>query len=92
MKIAVVGGGLAGLAALSAIAVALVRALRAHRETGCAPGLGCAVAAVAFFVHGSLDYFFEFTPLYGLFWMTLGLTAAFEREPPASPAPPGSRS
>ena len=76
--------GVAGLVALSAIAVALLRALRAHWRSGCVAGLGCAVAAMAFFVHGALDYFFEFTPLYGLFWVTLGLSAAFETEPRAS--------
>jgi hypothetical protein len=78
--------GLAGLVALAAIAVALLRSLRRHWEAGCVAGLGAAVAALTFFVHGLLDYFFEFTPLVGLFWVTLGLTAAFERELPGSPA------
>jgi hypothetical protein len=82
--------GLAGLAALAVIAVALFRSLRRHWEAGCVAGLGVAVAALTFFVHGLLDYFFEFTPLVGLFWVTLGLTAAFEREPPGSPALPRS--
>jgi O-Antigen ligase len=82
--------GLAGLAALVALAVALARALRRHAEARSLAGLGCAVAAAVFFVHGLLDYFFEFTPLFGLFWVTLGLTAAFEQEARASPAPPGS--
>ena len=75
--------GLAGVAGLAGLAVALLRALRRHWVSGCIPGLGCAVAALAFFVHGLLDYFFEFTPLYGLFWVALGLTAAFEPAPPA---------
>jgi O-Antigen ligase len=82
--------GLAGLAALVALAVALARALRRHAEARSLAGLGCAAAAAAFFVHGLLDYFFEFTPLFGLFWVTLGLTAAFEQGARASPAPPGS--
>jgi hypothetical protein len=82
--------GLVGLAALAGLAVALLRALRRHWVSGCVVGLGCAVAAVTFFVHGLLDYFFEFTPLYGLFWVTLGLTAAFERGSAGSRAPPGS--
>jgi len=82
--------GLAGLAALAGLAVALLRSLRRHWLSGCFAGLGCAVAGVAFFVHGLLDYFFEFTPLFGLFWVTLGLTAAFEPELPASRASPGS--
>jgi len=82
--------GLAGLASLGAIAVALLRSLRRHRGSGCVAGFGCAVAAGAFFVHGLLDYFFEFTPLFGLFWVTLGLVAAFERPLPALRAPPSS--
>ncbi len=82
--------GLAGLAALAAIAIALLRSLRRHWEAGCVAGLGAAVAALTFFVHGLLDYFFEFTPPAVLFWLTLGLTAAFERGLPAVPARPGS--
>lgn len=82
--------GLVGLAALAGLAVALLRSLRRHWASGCVVGFGSAVAAVAFFVHGLLDYFFEFTPLYGLFWVTLGLTAAFEQGSAASRAPPGS--
>lgn len=82
--------GLVGLTALAAIAIALLRSLRRHWEAGCVAGLGAAVAALTFFVHGLLDYFFEFTPLVGLFWVTLGLTAAFERELPGSPARPRS--
>jgi hypothetical protein len=71
--------GLVGIAALALIAFALVRLLRRHHVTGSLAGLGCGVAAVTFFVHGGLDYFFEFTPTFGLFWVLLGLTAA--REP-----------
>ena len=81
--------GLAGIAALTAIALALVRVLRQLWETRCVAGLACAVAAVTFFVHGLLDYFFEFTPLFGLFWVTLGLTAAFAQGPRALPEPRG---
>jgi hypothetical protein len=83
--------GLLGLAALGAIAVALVRSLGRHRESGCVAGFGCVVAAGTFFVHGLLDYFFEFTPLFGLFWVTLGLSAAFETPLPARQTPPGNR-
>jgi hypothetical protein len=82
--------GLAGIAALGAIAAALFRSLRRLRESRCVAGLACAVAAAVFFVHGLLDYFFEFTPLFGLFWVTLGLAAALEPPPPALQAPPGS--
>jgi hypothetical protein len=79
--------GLAGVAALAVLAVALVRALRGHWESGCLAGLGCALAALAFFVHGLLDYFFEFTPLYGLFWLSLGLTGAFAQVHSGSSGP-----
>jgi hypothetical protein len=79
--------GLAGVAGLAAIAVAIVRALRRHWESGCLAGIGYAVAALAFFVHGLLDYFFEFTPLYGLFWVSLGLTAALAPARSASSGP-----
>jgi hypothetical protein len=82
--------GLAGIAALGAIAAALFRSLCRLRESRCVAGLACAVAAAVFFVHGLLDYFFEFTPLFGLFWVTLGLAAALEPRPPALQAPPGS--
>jgi hypothetical protein len=82
--------GVAGLAALLALAIALARALRRHAESRSLAGLGCAVAAATFFVHGLLDYFFEFTPLFGLFWVTLGLSAAFEQGAPVSSAPPGN--
>jgi hypothetical protein len=75
--------GLVGIAALAWIAFALVGLLRRHHETGSLAGLGCGVAAVTFFVHGGLDYFFEFTPTFGLFWVLLGLTAT--REPRLSP-------
>jgi hypothetical protein len=82
--------GLAGLAAVAVTAIALLRSLRRHWEVGCVAGLGAAVAALTFFVHGLLDYFFEFTPPAVLFWVTLGLTTAFERELPTAPARPGS--
>lgn len=35
-------------------------------------GLGLAVALAAFLVHGFVDYFLEFTPTYGLFWILCG--------------------
>jgi hypothetical protein len=82
--------GFVGIAALALIAVALVSSLRRHRESGCVAGLGCVVAAGTFFVHGLLDYFFEFTPLFGLFWVTLGLSAALETPLPAMQTPPSN--
>jgi hypothetical protein len=84
--------GLAGIVALGWIALALARLLRAHFENGRLLGLALGVAAGAFFVHGAFDYFLEFTPLLGLFWLLLGLTAASEPElaPASSAARPGS--
>jgi hypothetical protein len=73
--------GLAGAAALAWIALSLGRWLRALSRTGHVAGLGCGVAAAAFFVHGWMDYFFEFTSLFGLFWLAMGLTAARADEP-----------
>jgi hypothetical protein len=68
--------GVAGVGALVAVAIALVHLVRRHYAAGHLLGLGTGVAAGAFFVHGVLDYFLEFTPLFGLFWLLLGLTAA----------------
>jgi hypothetical protein len=68
--------GLVGLAALVFLLVALGRAVLAHARARRLPLLACGIAAGLFFVHGLLDYFLEFTPLYGLFWLTLGLTAS----------------
>ena len=41
-------------------------------------GLGASL--LAFFVHGTLDYFLDFTPVYVLFWLIVGLSAAVSRE------------
>jgi hypothetical protein len=30
-------------------------------------------ALLTFFLHGAVDYFMEFTPTYGLFWLVAGL-------------------
>jgi hypothetical protein len=68
--------GLGGVAALVFLMVALARALLAHARARRLTPLACGIAAGLFFVHGLLDYFLEFTPLYGLFWLTLGLTAS----------------
>jgi O-antigen ligase len=35
--------------------------------------IGLGVALSAFFLHGTVDYFMEFTPTYGLFWLIAGL-------------------
>jgi hypothetical protein len=68
--------GLMGLAAVVFLAAALLRALRAHQRDGTLAGLAAGVGAATFFVHGISDYFLEFTPLFCLFWLLLGLTAA----------------
>jgi hypothetical protein len=42
--------------------------------------------ALAFAIHGAVDYFLEFTPTYGLFWLLIGLSARAWRlstDPPA---------
>jgi hypothetical protein len=35
--------------------------------------IGLDTALLAFFLHGVVDYFMEFTPIYGLFWLIMGL-------------------
>ncbi|HXX70215.1 MAG TPA: hypothetical protein VEK07_23750 [Polyangiaceae bacterium] len=70
--------GLAGVLALGMIALGLVRLIRAHYLANRLAGVGCGLGAAAFFIHGTLDYFLEFTPLFGLFWLLLGLTAGCE--------------
>jgi hypothetical protein len=74
--------GLAGAAVLAWLGLSLLRALRDLSASGRLAGLGWGLAAAAFFVHGLVDYFLEFTPLFGLFWMLLGLTAACAEGPP----------
>ncbi len=76
--------GLAGILALASIAHALARDLRKHWAAGRLAGLAFGVAAGTFFVHGALDYFLEFTPLYGLFWLLLALTSTSGPEAPGS--------
>jgi len=82
--------GLAGVAALALIGFALVRLVVDHARAGRLLGLACGVAAGTFFVHGALDYFLEFTPLFTLFWALLGLAAASAGPPSPSAAPRGT--
>ena len=35
--------------------------------------IGLGMALLTFFLHGTVDYFMEFTPTYGLFWLIAGL-------------------
>ncbi len=76
--------GIGGILSLAFLGWTWLGTLRRHHAAGRLAGLGSGVAAAAFFVHGALDYFFEFTPLFGLFWVLLGLTAACEPETPSS--------
>jgi hypothetical protein len=67
--------GLLGMGALAWLAFALLCRLRHSTRLGLVAGVATGVASGAFFVHGAFDYFFEFTPLFGLFWLLLGLVA-----------------
>jgi hypothetical protein len=71
---------------LALLMLGLLKALRAHAARGDVVALACTCGVGAFFVHGLLDTFFAFTPLFGLFWLLLGLAAA----PPAPAASPGT--
>jgi hypothetical protein len=70
--------GLIGLIAGMLIVIAVAILLRRHwrglttRSTR-ALALGLSVALLTFFMHGLVDYFMEFTPTYGLFWLIAGL-------------------
>ena len=39
-----------------------------------------AVALAAFWLHGFVDYFLEFTPTYALFWLLAGLVVGRARD------------
>jgi len=69
--------GVLGAAAFAlVIGVALARLLGG----GPLPGVegvwmvGLAASLTTFFVHGTLDYFLDFTPIFLLFWMVVGLS------------------
>jgi hypothetical protein len=79
--------GLVGFAVLGWIAWSLGRLIAGHASSGRLLGLATGVSAAAFFVHGVLDYFFEFTPLFGLFWLLFGLTSS-ARAPAPRDTPP----
>jgi hypothetical protein len=69
--------GIMGLLTWLLIPVALIWMMGKHwrtlarAERGLVIGLGTAL--LAFFLHGTVDYFMEFTPTYGLFWLIAGL-------------------
>jgi hypothetical protein len=76
--------GLAGAASLLALVYAL--AIQARRSTSPAgpsdPLVVFALLAIlTFFVHGLVDYFFEFTPTLGLWWLLLALASRDLRRP-----------
>jgi hypothetical protein len=79
--------GAAGLLAFAWVVLALARAAR--RAWG-APeartlALGLAAGLATYLLHGLLDYFFEFTPTYALFWLLAGGLVALGR-PEQAPA------
>ncbi len=67
-------GAMAGLFVVSAMAILARRRWQTltARSTR-ALALGLSVALLTFFIHGFVDYFMEFTPTYGLFWLIAGL-------------------
>lgn len=72
--------GLAGLAAVLALGLAVARrAWVVIRVMPMDRGAWLAAAVLlslgAYFAHGALDYFLEFTPTYGLFWLLAGCAA-----------------
>jgi hypothetical protein len=80
--------GLVGSAAFGWLLVAVAGRLAGPLRCGSADGrvlwaAGLTGGLLAFLVHGLLDYFLGFTPLYLLFWTLLGLTMAL--------SPPGGQ-
>lgn len=72
--------GLIGVAALGVLIVMLgVTVRHAWRRTRDSFAhvliVGLTIALAAFFAHGVVDYFFEFTPTYGLWWLLMGMMA-----------------
>jgi hypothetical protein len=84
--------GLLGVVALAVLMVAWVRALGVAAAERNVLGLGFGVASGTFFVHGLSDYFLEFTPVFALFWMLLGLLAAHGQRHAEAPVPRDSTS
>jgi hypothetical protein len=79
--------GLVGAVALALLMVQILSRARGHAAAGRLLPLAAAVALGTFFMHGVLDYFLEFTPSYGLYWLLLAFVAAGEN---AHTAPPSS--
>jgi hypothetical protein len=73
--------GIAGFAAFVWLIVALARTAR---RAGTLPTnrvlvFGLSAALAAYLVHGTLDYFLEFTPTYALLWLLAGALVGLER-------------
>jgi hypothetical protein len=73
--------GIVGLGALVLVIVALARTARraARAPLNRVLVFGVGGALVAYLVHGTLDYFLEFTPTYALLWLLAGALVALER-------------
>jgi hypothetical protein len=70
-------GALAFAALVALPIVSLMRGLRSPTSPRQALWLaGFAASLLAYFLHGGLDSFLEFTPVYLLFWVVLGLSMA----------------
>ena len=69
--------GLIGLVSWILIPIALIAIVRqpwrALQPTDRVLVSGLGAALLTFFLHGVVDYFMEFTPTYGLFWLIAGL-------------------
>jgi hypothetical protein len=72
--------GVIGLLVFLWMSVALGREV-AHRVTSTPTGvlwlltLGLAASLLAWYIHGALDYFYEFTPTFVAFWLIAGLAS-----------------
>ncbi len=70
--------GLCGALALVALVVALAAAAR--RAWTVPLGRGIALGLGTFLLHGTLDYFFAFTPTLAMFWLLAGALAGCEQD------------
>jgi O-antigen ligase len=74
--------GLLGVVALGYLAYGVWRVARARVARGAAAWeMGLFVAVGTFFVHGTVDYFFEFTATLGLWWLLLGTLGRADQLP-----------
>ena len=81
--------GLAGICALALLMVTVARTAWRSLSALAAPvAAAYAIAVGTFFVHGLLDWFLEFTPTYGLYWLLLAhLVAGADRQRSATALP-----